>query len=80
MEIPTNWKVKEGKWVREYTFETFREAIAFIDSVAAVAERLSHHPEIWNSYTSVRLTLFTHDANVVTEKDKELAEEVNKIF
>lgn len=79
METLEKWELKEGKLYREYTFEMFLDAISFINKVAEIANRLNHHPEIWNNYNKVTLTLFTHDENAVTEKDRELAEEINKI-
>jgi 4a-hydroxytetrahydrobiopterin dehydratase len=73
------WKVEDGKLVREYKFPTFADAIAFINKVADIAEQLDHHPEITSNYTTVTLRLFTHDAGSITDKDKALAEEINKI-
>ena len=59
---------------REWQFGSFREAIAFLVQVAFEAEEWQHHPEVWNVYDRVRLTLTTHDAgNRITEKDVALA-------
>jgi 4a-hydroxytetrahydrobiopterin dehydratase len=80
METPQGWEQKDGKMVREFVFDGFEEAIRFINAVAGHAARMNHHPEIWNSYNKVRLTLSTHDAgDVVTEKDYALALEINTI-
>jgi len=79
METPAGWNTTDEGLVREYTFNDFGEAVRFITAVAAVAESLNHHPNIWNSYNKVRLTLFTHDAGAVTEKDRLLAREINAI-
>ena len=54
---------------RTYRFENFIEAIAFVNRVAELAEELQHHPDIMIRYNKVTLTLSTHDAGGVTEKD-----------
>ena len=55
--------------------------MAFLNRVADVAEELGHHPEIFNVYDRVRLTLTTHDAgNVVTEKDHRLAAAIDALL
>ena len=80
METPQGWEMKEGKLVRSYVFVDFGQALAFINKVSIVAERLQHHPEIWNVYNKVKLTLSTHDAgNKVTDKDLTLAEAINML-
>lgn len=79
METPAGWSLENNKLVRTCTFETFGAAIDFINRVTAIATRLNHHPEIYNVYNKVTLTLCTHDAgDIVTDKDRELAEEINK--
>jgi len=79
MEEIQGWKIEDGKLVRTYVFDTFLEAIAFVNKVAEIANRFNHHPEIINDYTKVTLRLFTHDLGQLTEKDSKLAEEINKI-
>jgi 4a-hydroxytetrahydrobiopterin dehydratase len=64
----------ENALVKNFEFADFDGAIKFINNVAAVAQKLDHHPEIINTYNRVTLRLSTHDAgNTVTEKDRELA-------
>jgi len=79
MQTPAGWTETEKGLVREYTFDDFSAAIRFINGVAHVATELNHHPEIVNSYNKVALTLFTHDANAITEKDYALALEINNL-
>lgn len=80
MTVPPGWELKKGKLFREFTFESFAEAIRFVNRIAVIAERLNHHPEIWNSYTTLRLVLSTHDAGgIATEKDTGLAREINTL-
>lgn len=58
---------------RTFGFADFVIAMAFVDKVAAEAERLQHHPDILIRYNKVTMTLSTHDAGGITKKDFELA-------
>jgi 4a-hydroxytetrahydrobiopterin dehydratase len=78
MDTPAGWTVKDGKLMRSYTFASFMEAFSFICNIGTLAEELNHQPEIWNSYNKVTLTLFTHDAHALTDKDYELAQKINE--
>ncbi len=62
---------------RSLEFDTFLDAIAFINRIADHAEAADHHPEIFNVYNQVDLTLTTHDADGLTEKDFALAHKIN---
>lgn len=64
---------------REFRFPGFREAIGFLVRVAFEAEQRDHHPEIWNGYDRVSLTLWTHNAGGVTAKDIELARAIDEL-
>lgn len=75
------WIEQENKLVKEYEFNDFKEAFAFMTRVAEVAETMNHHPWWSNVWNKVRIELTTHDAgNIVTEKDEQLAEAIDKIF
>jgi len=58
---------------RTYRFEDFRGALAFVNRVGAVAERQQHHPDIDIRYNEVTLSVWTHDAGGLTERDFRLA-------
>lgn len=73
------WRVHEGKLRRELKFPSFVEAFGFLTSLAIVAERMNHHPEIYNVYNRVTLDLVTHDANGISKLDFELAAAANKL-
>ncbi len=62
---------------REYQFPTFSAAVRFVDFVAELAEAADHHPDIDVRYNRVRLTLSTHSAGGVTEKDIALARAID---
>ncbi len=75
------WIEQNNRLVREYEFENFREAFAFMAQVAEVAEEMNHHPWWSNVYNKVRFELCTHDVgNTVTAKDEALAEAIEAIY
>jgi len=59
-ELP-GWKLEGGKLHREYKFADFVTAFAFMTGVALVAQRMDHHPEWFNVWSTVRIDLETHD-------------------
>jgi len=72
------WQEQNNQLIREFQFKDFITAFAFLTKVAILAEKHNHHPEIYNVYNKVKLSLSTHDAgNVVTEKDRKLAAAIN---
>ena len=64
---------------RKFTFKDFNQAFGFMTRAALVAEKMDHHPEWFNVYKTVEVTLSTHDAGGVTERDIALAEAMDKI-
>lgn len=58
---------------KTYKFRNFNEAFGWMSRVALMAERMDHHPEWFNVYRTVEVTLTTHDAGGVTEQDLKLA-------
>ena len=74
-----DWSVDGGKLFREFKFADFGEAFGFMARAALVAERLDHHPEWSNVYSTVRVHLTTHDADGITEFDTELARAMDRI-
>lgn len=74
------WTPVDGRdaITRTFTFRDFQEAFAFMAQVALAAEKADHHPEWSNVYKTVEVTLSTHDAGGLTEKDIALAEVMDK--
>jgi 4a-hydroxytetrahydrobiopterin dehydratase len=64
---------------RKFVFKDFNQAFGFMTRAALVAEKMDHHPEWFNVYKTVEVTLSTHDAGCVTELDIKLAEAMDKI-
>ena len=74
------WKEEDNKLKRTFEFKDFVEAFGFMSKVAIVAEKMNHHPHMSNVYNTVSFELSTHDAgDVVTDKDRKLADEIDKL-
>ncbi len=71
------WKRSENALTKTFTFESFRNAIVFVNRVASLADDSDHHPDIDIRYCTVTLLLTTHSAGGLTEKDLKLAERVD---
>ncbi len=64
---------------KKFVFTDFNQAFGFMTRAALVAEKMDHHPEWFNVYKTVEVTLSTHDAGGLTEFDVKLAEAMDKI-
>jgi 4a-hydroxytetrahydrobiopterin dehydratase len=74
------WQPIDNKLYKKFAFADFSEAFAFMTRVAFIAEKMNHHPEWKNVWNTVEIWLSTHDAgNIITEKDKKLAEKIDAI-
>ncbi len=73
------WERDGNAISREFRLESFRAAVAFLVRVAFEAEQRNHHPEVFNVYDRVKLTLTTHDAGGVTEQDFDLARAIQEL-
>ena len=74
-----NWKLQDGTIVRTFQFKDFPAAIKFVEVVAGIAEEAWHHPDIDIRWNKVTLTLTTHDAGGLTEKDFALAQKFDRL-
>lgn len=73
------WTFEDDRIVRELRFDGFRDAIAFINRVADLADEANHHPELTNVYSRVRVELTSHDAGGVTNRDLALARAIDGV-
>jgi 4a-hydroxytetrahydrobiopterin dehydratase len=74
------WKEENNQLHKNFEFNDFSEAFAFMTRVALAAEKMDHHPKWTNEYNKVEIWLSSHDAgDIVTEKDKKLAAIIDKI-
>jgi 4a-hydroxytetrahydrobiopterin dehydratase len=74
------WQETPGRnaIARTFTFRNFNQAFAFMTRSALLAEKMNHHPEWFNVYKTVEITLTTHDAGGVTELDVRMAKAMNR--
>ena len=73
------WTLEGSKLETTRKFKDFVEAIAFVNKLVEPAESAGHHPDIEVSYNKVKITLTTHDAGGLTQKDFDLATEISQI-
>jgi 4a-hydroxytetrahydrobiopterin dehydratase len=75
------WQAVDGRDAirRKLKFADFNEAFGFMTRVAIKAQEMDHHPEWFNVYSTVEITLSTHDANGLTERDIKLARFIDQI-
>lgn len=75
------WKERNNRLEKTFVFKDFNEAFGFMARAALLIEKADHHPDWSNSYNKVHITLCTHSAgNVVTEKDRELARQLDDLL
>jgi 4a-hydroxytetrahydrobiopterin dehydratase len=77
----SGWSKAKGRdaITKKFVFADFNAAFGFMTRAALVAEKLDHHPEWFNVYKTVEVTLATHDAGGVTGLDVKLAEAMDRI-
>lgn len=75
----SGWTVHDTKAEKTYQFKNFIEAFGWMTSVAIVAEKLNHHPEWFNVYKTVKVTLTTHDTGGLTDLDLKLAQKMDAL-
>jgi 4a-hydroxytetrahydrobiopterin dehydratase len=71
------WKRRANKLMKEFEFPSFRDSIVFVNRVATIADQFDHHPDIDVRYATVTLSLSTHDVGGITERDLDLAEQID---
>ena len=80
-ELGGGWQVvAEHQLEKEYKFKDFREALAFTNKVGALAEAQEHHPDIYLTWAKVKLTIWTHKIDGLTESDFVMAAKADKLL
>ena len=74
-----DWSVEDGMLSRLFTFETYKDGLAFAVAVGWESDRLNHHPDLHIGYGKVRVSTVTHDAGGLTPFDLELARRVDSL-
>lgn len=76
-QLNNNWDIIDGKLEKDFYFQDFKSALNFTNKIAKIAEKENHHPEIRLSYGKVRVILFTHKFNAISDLDFMLAEKIS---
>ena len=71
------WELHGREIQRTYAFKGFAQAMTFVNRVAALAEQADHHPDMLVQFSKVTLTLSSHDAGGLTERDFNLASQID---
>jgi 4a-hydroxytetrahydrobiopterin dehydratase len=79
MKVPEGWSIQENHLMREFSFEDFAQAKAFVDAISDVCERKNHHADLHFGWGYVVVELTTHDEGKVTSLDIDVAEAINAI-
>lgn len=75
----SDWCFKDGSLEKKFVFKDFKQALGFMVQVGLLAEKKNHHPELFNVYNKITIRLNTHDAKGVTDKDFDLAKDINEL-
>lgn len=79
-KLSKNWKIKKAL-VLEVKLDDFKSVITLVNKIKDVAEKLNHHPNLHiHDYNELQIEIYTHEKNEITEKDFELAKEIEKII
>ena len=77
----TEWlKDNQGRITKTFAFKNYLKSFAFTGQVAMLSEKNNHHPQIILDYGSVTIALISHDVQKVTQRDLDLAEQIDKLY
>jgi 4a-hydroxytetrahydrobiopterin dehydratase len=74
-----DWREVEGALERDFQFVDFAEALAFVNRVGELAEGADHHPDVEIHWNRVKLRWWTHTADAITDRDRELARKTDEL-
>lgn len=72
------WGIEDGKLATRIEFEDYKETVFFANNVFSLAERYFHHPSVRVEYNSIDIDIWSHDIEGLSERDFELAEEIEE--
>ncbi len=73
------WELADGRLVKRFRRRDFVDALGFLDGVAGPAEAMNHHPDVEIHWRDVTLSLWTHAAGGITERDVRLARAIEEL-
>lgn len=74
------WALKDGALFKEVVLPDFARAFGLMSSIAVVAAAMDHHPELFNVYNKVRISLTTHDVGGISKNDVALAKKIDELL
>lgn len=74
------WREENGVLVGEFKLDDFKSALAFVNKIGELAEKQNHHPDIELGWGRVKVLLFTHSQQKITDKDHALAGQIEKLY
>ena len=75
------WTETESKLMKTIKCQDFNHALALLNKIAVIAESMNHHPDMKiYSYRFLSIEIYTHDTNSITQKDYDLAKQIDKIL
>ena len=76
-----NWTITENKLTRDIQLGNFNDCMSLVNDIAKVADEMNHHPDILiHSFNRLRISIYTHSENRITESDHQLAEKIEKLM
>ena len=80
-QLEPDWKMIDERYLeKEYAFPNFKQALAFTNEIGKIAEQEGHHPDIYLTWGKVKITLWTHKINGLSESDFILAAKCDEQF
>ncbi len=79
MKTLDGWRLADNHIERDFSFKNFKEALAFTNKIAALAEEEGHHPDIYLSWGKVKITLWTHKIGGLSKNDFILAAKIDTL-
>ena len=77
----TDWPIdNQGRLSKTFEFKNYRKSFAFTSQVAMLSEKKNHHPQIVLDYNKVTVSLISHDVQKITQRDIELANQIDKLY